>query len=366
MIRKIDDLEDRVFSFYGESQDLAYVRYCCETNEDVSLHLDVADVFDRLELLRGVNVESLVHRIRSEETQIARSLALFFWTYWQTSERLEVEHLTYLRREAAQYLTHVDGLYVEFLRLIALPAGGLEQAERLLSELSSLSSVKADLVQTFVRCWIAVAEKRLDRSEDARRHLELARDMSIERGFLALLMVQWRLASLSWQQGSPGTALELHQDADARSLARRFGKYGWLVQSHSSAAKCALDEQKLDVAREELERAEKLIGLKNAVPHPLAVANSRHVRGEYLWRLGEHDEAKRWVREALRIYREHEEVRGALEANVTLAEFRFETGDYDVVKAHLSGLISAADQSEYRDLRGRLLAIQARLDASDA
>jgi len=242
----------------------------------------------------------------------------------------------------------------------------MEPAERILADLQEHPSVKADLVTVFVRCWIAVAEIQLAQPDEARAHLERALETCGRRGFLALLMVQWRLASLRWQTGSVGAALKLHRDPECRALARRFGKWSWLLQSHSSAAKCALDSNRLELVLDELEQVENLIEHLEAPLNSRAIANLCHVRGQYHWRIGEPDEAKRLVREALRLFKESVHVRGTMEANVTLAEFALDTGDYDVLSAQLAGLIRVADRSAYRDLQGRLLAIQTRLAAAGA
>ncbi|MEM7263715.1 MAG: hypothetical protein AAF488_17130 [Planctomycetota bacterium] len=366
MIQRLDDLEDLVFAFYGESQDIEFVRDRCAAHPKVSDGLDVPTLFGRIQTLDDVDVEGFIEAMRYEPSVVGRSLMLFFWTYQRQVSGLDPRDLATLRAEASTQLTRLDHLYLEFLRLTTLPAGAIEPTERLLVEVQELGGVKADLIASFIRCWLGATAMQLEQLDEAREHFEVARELCVQHRFLTLLMVVWRLGALRWQAGEPVEALGIHRDHAARTLARRFDKGGWLLQSHASAAKCGLDAHELETAREEIEEAEQLIARSEVALNVIAIANLRHFKGQYLFRVGDVDAAKESVRDALQLYRDHNVVRGAMEANVTLAEFALECGEYDVLGTQITGLIRAAESSEYRDLHGRLLAIRTRLGALGA
>lgn len=105
------------------------------------------------------------------------------------------------------------------------------------------------------RAWQAVGNFAL-----AEQHLTAALDLGTIHGFAARLQCAGDLAALRQAAGAPAAALLLHQQAERRTAAKKYGDEVWLVQSHLAAARCAMDLAQTEVARAELSQAEAWIG----------------------------------------------------------------------------------------------------------
>ncbi len=197
----------------------------------------------------------------------------------------------------------------------------------------------------------------------ANNALERAQGIASRWGFrLQVAFCKTRLAELNWMAGEHGRALELHRDAEARSIAERAGQHAWLIRSHTSAAKCAIDGRKTEIAVQELAEARKLIEL-----HPSAVGPNW---GYYMLFSGQVDlqearieDAVEKYNEALRIFEKLDPPfhRGALEAKIALAEFALYEKKYRLFFALLEKLLDEAEQRNCIEARSRILLLQAYL-----
>ncbi|MCA8959081.1 MAG: hypothetical protein KDC38_01150 [Planctomycetes bacterium] len=365
MIQRVEDLEDQVFSFYGESQDIDFVRDRCFADPRVRDQLEPG-VFARMRTLENASAEVLSRSLQLESLPVARSLTLFFWTYWQ--QRQLMVDATPL--EPLRFGAHpVDDLYLRLILSASRSDGARRAIREVIAELEAYDSVKARLVSICALYWSSGIDMQREEFELARASLDEAWRICRRHRFIASLNIQWRLGSLRWQLGDYAGALRLHRDEGARVIGRRFGKFSWLLQSHSSACKCALDANELDIARQEIGLAAQLIHDNGLYLNPVAVGNFLHFRGEYYWAIGEVDEACHWIREALRYFKDAHEVRGTVEANVTLSRVVVRNRptdhwDREVLGARLRGLSHAAASAKYHDLKRQLVQLQQQLAAS--
>lgn len=149
---------------------------------------------------------------------------------------------------------------------------------------------------------------------------------------------------LAWATGRFDDAIRIHTDSSVREAARQRGDRRFLAQSHMSAAKCAIDANKLTLANFELGEAKEILD-ENPFEQPLLGIRLLIFSGELDWKLGNTDEALDLFEYSLERLESFFPVQHAIEMEARIGVFRVVTSD------------SSATRKE-RELRG-LLALSA-------
>lgn len=251
---------------------------------------------------------------------------------------------------------------------IAEREGRVEEALDLLdANLGSLVAHRARPAGDFAR-HLAYLRKgeiyaRLGDYSQANGCLEKALALCNRWGYaLPQLDCKARLAELLWMSGQNEQGLFLHQDKAARDTATRAGQHRWLLHSHLSAAKCAIDAKKTDVAIRELAQAETLLAA-----HSEGTAD---LRGYWILYSGQVALQEALVELAIRKFNEAERhfeslepplYRGAMEAKISLAEFALYERNYALFVRILEVLLDQAEKHGCIEARSRLLLLSAYL-----
>lgn len=130
--------------------------------------------------------------------------------------------------------------------------------ERVLDELQDATGEQAQLVRSRTHNNLAVAYREAGDFKSSFEHNHSALAISRANAFLDSLSHMKTLGTLLWLSGQPELGLAAHQDFKVRERAEELGKYEFLVGSHLSAAKCAIDADLLLEAEAELDLAESL------------------------------------------------------------------------------------------------------------
>ena len=190
--------------------------------------------------------------------------------------------------------------------------------------------------------------------------------IATRRGLFKRYEVQGSLAKVLWASGQHAEALRIHQDPEARLVARANRELRFLVDSHLSAAKCAVDLKEEKTAEEELDRAETLIERYSelaGVPQGYLLL----FRGELLTLRTEVESALDHLTRAVSHFERLEPAchQGAIQAKTSLCHFALFEGDFRLAKTIISKLLDEADQKSCVEARGRLLLLESFLYLTD-
>lgn len=174
--------------------------------------------------------------------------------------------------------------------------------------------------------------------------------------------VAYDRASLFWASGQLRRALELHTNERNRSVAEREGDVAFLVRSHLSAAKCAIDLGATTKANRELGSAKELL---DEMPgrFPMSEAYLALYSAELDALFGNDEESFHLFEYAIEQFEDFDPpfYPGVLDAKIGLVRFQLERGNFKKSFLRLAELLEEAERKECMEARTRLLAYQARL-----
>lgn len=170
------------------------------------------------------------------------------------------------------------------------------------------------------------------------------------------------MGSLHWASGQYRRALEVHCNRRFREAAKREDDWEFLVQTHLSAAKCAIDLGAATKANEELCSAKELLDQRPA-SLPMSSAQLALFSAELDTLFGNDDEAIHLFEYAIEQFEGFDPpyYQGVLDAKIGLVRFQLERGDFKRSFRRLGELLDEAERNGCIEARTRLLAYQAKL-----
>lgn len=246
-------------------------------------------------------------------------------------------------------------------------AGQIKSALEDLAELGNRSGDDPTLDQ-YVDAWIWQRRARLHRmagnfqaATDALRWCEQTLPDQLGGSHHARRLNHDR-GTLAWASGQLRRALELHVDPLYRSAAALETDQRFLLESHLSAAKCAIDLEFQSKASCELGSAKDIV---DAHPgrFPIGEAFLVLYSAELDTLYGNDDEGIHLFEYAIELFEQLSPpfYPGVLDAKIGLIQFALKAGHVRSALNRVSELISEAERKGCLDARTRLLAYQATL-----
>ncbi|MFQ5655025.1 MAG: hypothetical protein ACE5GW_09880 [Planctomycetota bacterium] len=355
---------DRLFLAYARTHDLAQARALVEEDADLAAGLEVEPLFETLRGLSALAAEAFLELYRATPEE-ERRLCLCHYLY-QRREGLTHAELRQLRDGLAAlhpgrspeigWLCAAEGSILE-------RQGRLEEAVRTMTEafpdLSRDSSPFARFVQCQLDRFLGSSYRRGGNYQLAYNHLKRGHETAERLRFRCGWSISQRFATLLWASGQYRDALEIHCDRKRRAAAREAGAVSILLDSHLSAAKCAIDLKATSTAEAELREARELLDA-----HPEARAD---LPGYYLLYKGETQVQRASFEEAMGLIKEaadHFESMtppfhaGALDAKIALSHFALYEGDYRTAVLIMRKLLEEAEEKGCLEAQGRILALE--------
>lgn len=179
-------------------------------------------------------------------------------------------------------------------------------------------------------------------------------------------IAHFELASLLWSSGLFEKALEQHQ---SDSGSNRFGRLlapSWVLQSHLSAAKCAIDLANSSIATTELRTAEQLLRETSCLPEMLGGYYVMY-SGELKILNGALDEGLQLLEEACQHFEKMDPPfhAGLLDAKISMAQHAITSRDYKKLLTVIHKLLDEAEQNGCLEARTRLLVVESALFVSE-
>ena len=202
----------------------------------------------------------------------------------------------------------------------------------------------------------------------ALQSLDRALSLSEEYQLRLLPIVSSNLASLHWASGQAEKAMKLHLSADTRDLGgRRIGS-SWLIRSHLSAAKCAIDCEEFLVADMELRAARQLLR-ETTSPSALLMGYQKLYAGELILRSHESGAEQGFdrIEEACQIFEAEDPQHhaGLLEAKITIAQHAIRSDDHRRMFIILHKILEEASELGCLEARARALVFESSLFVSE-
>ena len=181
-------------------------------------------------------------------------------------------------------------------------------------------------------------------------------------------LVAYQLASLHWSSGQFSAALNMHLDSAHREqLLVAYGP-AWLIRSHLSAAKCAIDANELLIAEKELRTADQLLRETENVPRMLpgffllysGELNLKALKGkdsrgfELLEEACQHFESMDPPLHA-----------GLLDAKISITQYAISSDDHRRMFGVLHSILEEATAKGCLEARARALVFESSLFVSD-
>jgi hypothetical protein len=179
-------------------------------------------------------------------------------------------------------------------------------------------------------------------------------------------IAQFELASLLWSSGQFARALELHRDKAVRARMAKALAPAWLIRSHLSAAKCAIDLGNAKVAAKELAAGERLLGETDSFPQMLP-GYALLYRGELEILLGKLNPGLELLESACQHFESMSPPfhAGLLDAKVSIAQHAISQKDTKRLLLVVHSLLDECDEKGCLEARARLLVLESALFVSD-
>ena len=171
--------------------------------------------------------------------------------------------------------------------------------------------------------------------------------------------IRMMIARLLRESGQSGAALEIWSDSDLLKRLRYFHDYPNLAVCHLNAARCAMDEKSIPVARSQLESAEQWLSIIEG--HTPRLHGYRHLREGELATLEEnYEEGEILLRRALDFFRSLDppSSEGLLETKIALGSYALFQSDLRMAWAIVRSLIDEAGEHRCLPMRSRALLLQ--------
>lgn len=171
--------------------------------------------------------------------------------------------------------------------------------------------------------------------------------------------IRMMLARLLRESGQPADALEIWSDPDLLTRLRYFHDYPNLAVCHLNAARCAMDEKSIPVARSLLENANEWLSIIEG--HTPRLQGYRHLREGELATLEEnYEEGEILLRRALDFFRSLDPPcsEGLLETKIALGSYALFQSDLRMAWAIVRSLIDEAGDHRCLPMRSRALLLQ--------
>lgn len=241
--------------------------------------------------------------------------------------------------------------------------GAEERLERLVSELDTTAGDPwVDFVLSSALQHLGYCQQSIGDFHAAERSYRESHCAAARHGFFARWYSRSALAELLWASGQPREALAIHTDSEARTEARENGRIEFLIRSHLSAGKCAIDLGSKHKAREELTSAQQLLEANEELRGPLD-GFLRIYEGELALLEAKKPEAIRTLRDATLHFEALDPPYhpGALQAKVALCRVALQEGDHQNAFEIIEHLLREAEQTGCLDARARLLVLESTL-----
>lgn len=375
--------EDRLFLAFACTLSVEAAERKLRDDSEVCRSYDLAQSFRTLSEFRSLEPASFSRRFRDLSPQLAPALRSFY-LYWYTylnQYRLQAGDLEDIETSLSDYYSEAPADYglLRLLRAAKLYLGGnLGRVGELLEQnLPALEDLAGHPYPDFVRALMYSQLGKLHQRQGdynlAFAYLQRACRISGADGgnFVTRLVDQKRLGDLLWSSGQHEAALELHQDTSSRALARELGLGDWLTRSHYTAAKCAIDLERTDLAEYELSQARKILTDPDIEVSPSACHQHEGYlllfQGEAALQRAEFERALELVEKALERFESGPAAfyPGVIDAKIAIAQFALYYGDHRLFYNGLGRLFQEVEEHGLVDARSRLLMLESYLFITD-
>ncbi|MGE3164380.1 MAG: hypothetical protein AB7O52_05720 [Planctomycetota bacterium] len=209
---------------------------------------------------------------------------------------------------------------------------------------------------------LGIAFQHVGHFEQARVALQKSLVLCKKHDLALMLTVTTQLGTLLWASGQCVQALALHTDAELRTRARAAQATMLLARSHLSAAKCAIDLKRTDLAREELAAARDVLASSRA-DLPAEHAYALLFEGEIRVQAGDFDGGLERIQQAQRAFEtcRPPHYPGALEAKIAQVHFCLYENDFRSAFVFIRKLLDEAEERGCMQARSRLLLLETYL-----
>lgn len=361
------DLRDSLVRIFATTMNLDAAFQAITSNDLISGAIDVGTTRERITLANKMNSREfaeMLDLVLRDSTETARfHLCWYLVGRHRSMAVADVEPIEEVVRRS-EVLEILDLALLDELRASILIESGhtadaLHLIEGSYSSFPTDSSIYSSYVRSKLCSTMGLALQILGNYEQASSWLERAVDESKLLGFASVGNHNHRLASLLWASGQHREALERHKNQAIRAQARERGHFHFLVHSHLSAAKCAIDLKATEAAQAELDEALRLIEYHSELSREL-IGYHLLYSGEIQVQRANFDEGIKLLKQAAEHFESLDPPHhpGALDAKIALSHFALYEKDYPTAMQIIKKLLAEAEDKNCLEARSRLLVLE--------
>ncbi len=226
----------------------------------------------------------------------------------------------------------------------------------------------AELCQAMAKHSSGLLEQSLGDYNRALEDYNESAKLSRKHGLRLAPIAAMDLAGLYWASGQYRVALELHTDPEHRADALSTLGPGWMIRSHLSAAKCAIDCDEYLIADKELRASEQLLRETERL-HPMLKGYQLLRKGELLLKSvkGKDPRGFDLLEEACQYFESMDPVfyTGLIDAKISITQYAISTADHPRMFGVLHSIFAEAEEKGCLEARARCLVFESSLFVSE-